>query len=221
MISQVYREPLYVFIAIYAIFAVIILYAVFSNQGLEIHEQFNENTGEKEFFVENLTKRKINDINVTFADNRTGKILKSETIQSLIPGEKKPLDLQAVSAAEIKITAQSKFYAPAEKLVLLRVEQPSLRTSYPRTVQLGQRFDFSVEYCNNQFRETQSVKVEERHDKVFFFERPHTDNSEVKPGECRQFTYNFLAAHRGETKIYFNVITANTSEQIEGTIRVE
>jgi hypothetical protein len=221
MLSQTYKEPIYVFIAIYAIFGIIIFYIIFSNQGFEIQEKFNQNTKQKEFFLQNLTKRKINDINITYLDNKNQKILKNESIKELMPEEKKMLDITSISASEIKITATSTFYNPAEKIIIFETQKPTIKTSYPRTVKFGQRFDFTLEYCNNDNKDTQKTIIEENHDKIFFLEKPITKTLQVKAGECEKITYNFLAAHRGETKIYFNVITPNTNQQIEEIIRVE
>lgn len=208
------------FVGIYLVFALAIAYLLIFNTGFLINEQVNQTSGKKQAFIENTTARAINEITVKYIDNRSGKQLREEKIERLGPKEKKELDIQNAYTPEMKIIATSDFYKPAEKLILVTETKPSIITNFPKTVFFGERFDFEVDYCNNGIKD-ETVKIEEKHDRLFFYERNKTETLTFGPSECKKLIYSLLPAYRGETKIYFNVVTSNTNQQLEETLKVE
>lgn len=218
MIQQQTKKIIGYFIAIYAAFGLLLVYLFLFNTGLEINEEFNEQTSAKEVHIYNNTDRIINNVEIKIRENETERELTK--FKFLAPKEKKLLEMPS-TISQATIIAKAPFHVTVEKLVVLKVKgQNTVKLSFPETIEFGRSFKFSMELCNQNTDETQ-YKIEEEHEPGFFSEPPQTDVTTIEATKCKILEYSLTPIGKGETTIYFNVNSENTTDQVQQTITID
>lgn len=219
MIAPKGKKILYFFLAIYAMFAVVIIYLFMFNSGLEIVEEFNEDELRKDVYVFNNTQRIIHKVNVKYKIGNDEIDLNS--FRFLLPQERKLVPLDSLRLSQVTLVIEAPFHVTLEQLIVLRAAGETLiKASFPSTVLFGKTFNFTMEVCNNSGREDK-FKIEENHNPTFFSEPPRTDTLIIEDRSCKNVEYSLLPIQKGETTIYFNVDSSNTTDKVEQEIKVE
>ena len=219
MLPEKGKKILYFFLTIYIIFAVVIVYLFLFNSGLEIVEEFNEEEFRKDVYVFNNTQRIIHNVSVKHKIGNQEIDLNS--FRFLLPQEKKLIPLDDLRSNQVTLLVGAPFHVTIEQLIVLRAAgETLLKTSFPSTILFGQAFNFTMEVCNNSGREDQ-FKIEEKHDPSVFSEPTRTDTLTIEDRNCAKVEYSLLPIQKGETTIYFNVDSSNTTDKVEQEITVE
>lgn len=219
MLPEKSKKILYFFLAVYIIFAVVIVYLFLFNSGLEIVEEFNEEELKKDVYVFNNTRRLIHNVSVKQKIGNAEIDLNS--FRFLLPQEKKLIPLDHLRVNQVTLLVGAPFHVTIEQLIVLRAAGDTLlKTSFPSTILFGQTFNFTIEICNNSGREDQ-FKIEEKHDPTVFSEPTRKDTLTIGDRDCEKVEYSLLPIQKGETTIYFNVDSSNTTDKVEQTIKVD
>ncbi|MEK6957404.1 MAG: hypothetical protein AABW99_00275 [archaeon] len=220
MMPEKAKKAKFFFLAVYALFGIMLIYLFLFNTGLAIEEKFNEENGQKEIYLKNTTDRQINNVTVKYREEE-GEPKDLNMFASLAPNEEQRIYTGSISANQATIIVQSPFHSTIEKLVVLRAKQEiTLTMSFPSDILFGKSFAFSVEACNNTATEKQ-VKIAENHEKGFFSEPNKTDTITLKAVECKQIDYSLIPIQKGGTTIYFNLNTENNVDQFQQTVTVQ
>ncbi|HZX19716.1 MAG TPA: hypothetical protein VFF13_01735 [archaeon] len=218
MIPQQTKKIVGYFIAIYIAFGLLLVYLFLFNTGLEIIEEFNEQTASKDVYIYNNTDRIINNVEIKIRENETE--TEFAKLKFLAPKEKRLLELPTTISQAI-IIATAPFHVTVEKLVVLKVKgQNTVKLSFPETIEFGKSFKFTVDLCNQNTDDTQ-YKIEEEHEPGFFSEPSKTEVTTIEATKCKTLEYTLTPIGKGETTIYFNVNSENTTDQVQQTITVD
>ncbi|GEM_PF-6797693 len=207
-----------IFIAIYILFSALLAYLLFFNSGIEIRDEFNPFTGDKEIIVANTTDRVINNVQVKYVSGGTVHDLNG--FARLDPKQKKRLPAETMGQGKVNVVVQAPFHIAVEKTVDLdpKAGRP-LRIDVPQTAKIGESFEFSVQICNYS-EDPVPVGVQEIHEPLVFFS-PNRENAfTLQSQECQKLSYSLEPGKGGETTIYFNVNFANSNEQFQKTVSV-
>jgi hypothetical protein len=220
MIPEKRKQAMFFFLAIYAIFGVLIVYLFLFNQGIEITEDYNPELETKEVFVENTTGREINGVKIGFYDEEK-MLLKETEIGTLQPKEKRPIDFSGMDLNTVTIVAEAPFHMAFErKIVMQRTGLVRVNFAFPSDILFGRKFEFAIELCNDTKREIQ-YSIEEEHSTEFFSEPAKRNTITIPEANCREIKYSLTPIQKGETTIYFKVNYANSSETFQQKIRVD
>jgi len=219
MIPEKSKKILYFFLAVYVMFGVVIVYLFLFNSGLEIVEEFNEEELRKDVYVFNNTQRLIH--NVTVKRKIGSEEIDLNSFRFLLPQEKKLIPLDELRVSQVTLLVGAPFHVTIEQIIVLRTTGETLiRASFPSTTLFGKTFNFTMEVCNNSGGEDKFT-IEETHDPTFFSEPARKDTLTIEDRKCKSVEYSLLPIQKGETTIYFNVDSSNTTDQVEQTITVE
>jgi len=219
MIPEKRKQALFFFLAVYAIFAIIIVYLFLFNQGLEIQEEYNPELEIKEVYVTNTTERIINNVKLGFYDDK--RLIKENNVGTLLPKEKILINFSGIDLNQITLVAEAPFHMAFErKIILQRSGLFSANFVFPSDILFGRNFGFTIEVCNDTKKEAQ-YSTEEAHSIEFFSEPSQRNILTIPASECREVAYNLTPIQKGDTTIYFNVNSANSSEKFEQKIRVD
>jgi len=149
-------------------------------------------------------------------DSGQNEVVKFDSIE---PKEKKLVPVDDIDQTQVTLVVESPFHATVERLIVLRAkEKRTLKINFPDAVIFGKAFGFSIEVCNNV--EEELIRIEESHENSFFSEPNKRDTFTLEKGECRSVLYSLTPVQRGDTTIYFNVNTANSTEQLQQKLTV-
>ncbi len=219
MIPQKGKHTMMLFLVIYIIFAGMLVYLFLFNTGLEITEQFNDTTNQKEVYLSNTTNRVINKVTVSnYKDEVRTQIA---FIPQLQPHEKIKLELGKLKESQVNLLVEAPFHLGVEKLIVIKVTGKGIiNITFPEDILFGNSFPFELELCNESTQE-EKFRVEEEHDPGFFSEPNKTDIAALPANECKKIEYTLLPIQKGNTTIYFNVESSNSNEQYQQIILIK
>jgi len=219
MIQEQRKKTLLVFLVVYIVFAILIVYLFLFVGGLEIQEEFNENTGEKEVYLVNTTDRVIHNISVKYKEGDLE--IDFNKFKFLAPEQKILLQLNRLSQNQVTLVVSAPYHMTLEKLIAIRAKgETTIKANFPSDILFGKTFSFSLDICNKSTND-QQFKIEEEHENGFFSEQSKKDIITIGPDECKKTQYSLLPTQKGETTIYFNVSSSNTNERLLQPILVK
>ncbi len=222
MLPEKRKKVALYFLAIVAVFSVILAYLLFLNIGLEMGERANPQTGMREVYIGNSSSRVIYNITVSYFDAEGNK-KQIAAIDSLRPGEQYGIQIPELQGmTSIKIIAEAPFHQALIKTVspfAARKVEIGLSLRAPEVTFVGSLLALELELCNNG-DDVDNVIVGEAHDESFFGAFAEERTLSIKGGECTVQHYELMPKKAGETTIYFNITAYGSTDKLQKKIMV-
>jgi hypothetical protein len=213
------RKKVVVFFGvIILIYAVLLVYLMFFNQGLEI-KQFQDIDGSIAFFLHNSSSHLIKDIKVyAVQGSQTSLIFE---LGELEPGKNAKIPVSESTQIN-ELIATAPFHSTVSKTLSVSGTASlklSTRVIAPSVMFKGKSSKVSLEICN-EGSDLNAIVIEETHSQFSFEEENYLTEINLKNSECRLIDYPLTAKNAGETTIFFNIKALDTTKKIVQSLEV-